>query len=158
MASANPYAAPRAALNDQAQGVPAGRPGWVWVITVFLAFGIVVGALGTIDALMGSPMGGPEASAVLQHLVPLDHVVALVNIAISTVALVQLFRLKRQALALFIAAFALGVLYFSFSMAARPSYRLVFDAASLWQMGLGWLINVAIIGYVKKLRDRGILR
>lgn len=155
MASANPYAAPRAALNDHADGTGPRRPGWVWAISVFLAFGVVFGTLGSVVAMTG--MGGPETAAATQHFVPLDHAVGLLNIAISAVGAVQFFRLRRQALALFVTAFALGLLYFSGSMLLRPSYREMFDAAAILSMAVGWLVNVAIIAYAWKLRRRGIL-
>jgi uncharacterized membrane protein (DUF485 family) len=70
---------------------------------------------------------------------------------------VQFFRLRRQAFALFLTAFALGLLYFSGSMLLRPSYREMFDAAAILSMAVGWLVNVAIIAYAWKLRRRGIL-
>ena len=156
MASVNPYAAPQAALDDLTEPGTARRPRWVWVITVFLAFGIVFGAIGSIASLIG--VGGPETAAATQHLVPLDHAMGLVNIAISAVAAVQFFRLRRQAFGLFVAAFALGLLYFSGSLLLRPSYREMFDIAAILSMTVGWLVNIAIIAYVWKLRERGILR
>jgi hypothetical protein len=158
MDSANPYSAPRALVDDVGPQARGRRTVWVWVITLFLGFGCVVGTLGTLDAFLGSPFGGPQAAAALKHMIALDHLSALLQLALSAWAAVELFRMKRRALPVFGVAFVVGIVYFGASMLLRPEYRLAYDATSLWSIVPGWLASLAIIFYVWRLHAKGNLR
>jgi hypothetical protein len=156
----NPYAAPRASVNDV---VPEERkrPFLVWVITIFMAFGIVGGIATSLATLLGSPLGGPEAAEQLRRmgLGQLDQIWTLAVMAISAVGYVDLFRLKRRALPILIAVFLAGVLYFVIKLLVSPAYRIVFDQPPmLWSMAGAWAINLAVIGYVWRLHRKGVLR
>ncbi len=155
----NPYAAPRAAVDDVGEEHKRGRPGLVWVITIFMGLGIVAGTFTTIAALLGNPVGGEEAAARLKHLGPLDHVFSLVVTAISAFATVALFRLKRYAFPLLVTVFVLGVAALVVNGLLRPEYRSAFEQAGYWWgLLIGWIINLAIIVYVWRLRAKGLLR
>jgi hypothetical protein len=41
--------------------------------------------------------------------------------------------------------------------AFRPEYRALFEGASTLSIAAGWLVNVAIVAYVWRLRVRGVL-
>ena len=153
----NPYAAPRAELKDLG-AEERKRPLLVWVIVIFQALGIVGGAYTTLAALSGNPVGGPEAADYTKHLTAVDHGLTLAILAISTFAMVELFRLKRRSLPVLIAAFVLGVAIVAFSLAFRPEYRAMFEVAGYWSLMVGWAFNVAIIGYVWRLHSKEVLR
>ena len=153
----NPYAAPRAEVKDL---VPEKRrrPILVWVITIFEVIGIIGGVYTAIAALSGKPVGGPEAEQYTKFLTPYDHLATLLISAISAAATVELFRLKRLALPLLIASFALGLLIAAYNLAFRPDYRAMFDAVGYWGLAIGWGVNIAIIGYVWWLRTKEVLQ
>jgi hypothetical protein len=153
----SPYAPPQATLADPAQG-PPGRPVMVWVICVFLGFGIVFGATSTIALLAGRPIGGQEAALATAHLKPMDPIFSLLMSGLSGLAVVALFRLKGSALPLFLAALGLGAASLLLNGLLRPEYRAVLDRAGLASLIIGWGINLAILAYVWRLRTRGVLR
>jgi hypothetical protein len=153
----NPYAPPRAALADPAGG-PPGRPVMVWVICVFLGFGIAFEAISTIALLAGRPIGGQEAALATAYLKPMDPIISLLTSGLSAVAVLALFRLKSSAFPLFLAALGLGAASLLLNGLLRPEYRAVFDRAGLPTLIIGWGINLAILAYVWRLRTRGILR
>jgi hypothetical protein len=155
--TANPYAAPRAALADLEE-TTRGRPVLVWIITVVLGFGVVFSAISTMPLLAGSPIGGEAVGQQLSYLRPFDHVVSLVVALVSLLALIALFRLKRSALPLFIGAFALGLANVGLNSAFRPEYRAAFQfPGAYWSLAVGGLINLAIIAYIWRLSARGNL-
>lgn len=153
----NPYAPPRAPLADPEPG-KRGRPAMVWVISLFLGFGVVFGAISTIALLAGHPIGGEPTARAAAHLTVLDHLSALVMAALSAGAVVSLFRLKRSALPLFGGVFALGLASLLLNASFRPAYRAMFEGPGLYSAAAGWLINLAILAYVWRLRARGVLR
>ena len=152
----NPYAPPRAPVADTGEG-KHGRPVMVWVISLFLGFGVVFGSIGSIALLAGHPIGGEEAARAMAHMTALDHFFALFMSAISAWALVALFRLKRSALPVFLVAFGLGMASVLLNSLFRPEYRALFDGPGLYSLAAGWLINLAILAYVWRLRVRGVL-
>ncbi len=153
----NPYAAPRAAVDDVGED-KRGRTVLVWIITLFMGIGVVGGAVSTIAALLGSPLGGAEAAQYTKHLTAVDHIFALIGSAIGAFATVALFRLKRYALPLFIAMFLLGIVVFAFNILLRPEYKALFEMTGYWGLLAGWAVNIAIIAYIWRLRAKGVLR
>ncbi len=153
----NPYAAPRAAVDDVGEE-KRGRTALVWVITIFMGIGVVGGAVSTIAALLGSPIGGAEAAEYTKHLTAVDHIFALVGSAIGAFATVALFRLKRYALPLFVAMFLLGIAVFAFNILLRPEYQALFEMTGYWGLWVGWAVNIAVIAYIWRLRVKGVLQ
>ncbi len=129
----------------------------VWVICIFLGSGVVFGAISTIALLAGHPIGGEAAVRATAHLTALDHTFSLVMYALSAVAVIALFRLRRSALPVFALAFVLGVASVLLNALLRPEYRALFQAPAFYTVAAGWLINLAILAYVWRLRARGIL-
>jgi len=155
----NPYAPPRAAVEDVA-AAKAGRPVLVWVITIFMGFGMVTGIVSNLLALNGTPIGGDAVAAYFKSVGvgPFDHAWGLVVTAISAFAFADLFRLKRRALPILAALFAAGVAYVGVKLALTPAYRTLFDnLGTLWSVVGGWALNLGIIGYVWRLRAKGVL-
>jgi hypothetical protein len=153
----NPYAAPRAAVSDVTPE-RQGRPVLVWVITIFMAIGVVGVVVSTVALLLGSPIGGPEAAEATKALGPLDHLWTLITTAVSVFAYVDLFRLKRRALPLLLALFVLGIATVAANLGLRPAYRAMFEETGYWPLLVGWVINLAVIGYVWRLRAKGVLK
>jgi hypothetical protein len=153
----NPYAAPRAAVSDVTPE-RQGRPVLVWVITIFMAVGLVGTVVTTGAALLGSPIGGPDAAEAMKVLGPLDHLWTLIITAVSAFTYVELFRLKRRALPLLLALFVLGIATVAANLGLRPAYRAMFEETGYWPLLVGWVINLAIIGYVWRLRVKGVLK
>ena len=153
----NPYATPRSAVNDV---IPErqGRPVLVWVITIVMAIGFVGTVVTTIATLLGSPIGGAQAAEQMKALGPFDHIWTLVVTAVSVVAYVDLFRLRRRALPLLLVLLALGIATVAVNLGLRPAYRAMFDQSGYWPLLVGWGINLAIVGYVWRLRSKGVLR
>jgi hypothetical protein len=155
----NPYAAPRAAVQDV--GPERGRPVLVWVITIFMGLGIVSSVVSTLLALNGTPIGGDAVIAYLKSvgIGTFDHLWGLVATAISGFAFIDLFRLKRRALPVLAALFAAGLVYVGMKLALNPAYRTLFDnPGGTWSLYGGWALNLAIIGYVWWLRAKGTLK
>ncbi len=152
----NPYEAPKAALPDLPD--PSGRPGWVWVIVIFYALGIVGTLISTIAVLAGRPLGGQAASSYLSNLTTLDHVFSLIVASVSALGTIALFRMKRRALHFLLAVFLLSVANFGINVALRPAYRAMFDQVGYWGLIAGWAINIAIVLYVWRLQTKGLLR
>jgi len=153
----NPYAAPRSAVSDVTPE-RQGRPVLVWIITIFMALGVVGGVLSTVALLVGSPIGGPEVAEQLKYLGPLDHIGTLIIAALSAFAYVELFRLKRRALPLIAATFGLNAVVVLANLAFRPAYRAILDQGGLITIVVSWVITLAIIGYVWRLRAKGVLK
>jgi hypothetical protein len=153
----NPYAAPRATVSDVAPE-KRGRPVLVWIITIFMALGVIGGVITTVALLAGNPIGGAEVAEQLKYLGPLDHVGTLAISILSGFAYVELFRLKRRALPWIAAAFGLNVVIVLANLAFRPAYRAILDQGGLITMTLSWIITLAIIGYVWRLRAKGVLQ
>jgi len=151
----NPYESPKAPLPD---APPARRrPVLVWVIVVFMAFGIVSGLVSTVAVLLGQPLGGEAARPFVQHLTAFDHLMTLVSLGLSTLGTIDLFRLKRRALPLLALVLALGIATFGFNLLLRPAYRAPFESFGYWGLFLGWGINVLILLYVWRLHAKGTL-
>ena len=156
----NPYAAPRAAVKDHGPE-KRSRPVLVWIITLFMAFGVISGIATSLLALLGTPLGGAAAADYMKSMGigPADHVYTIVVMAACAVGYIDLFRLKRRALPILLALLAVGIAYAIFKAAINPAYRAMFDnGPALWSMAAGWAINLAIIGYVWWLRRKGVLQ
>ncbi|HYX63995.1 MAG TPA: hypothetical protein VE935_07235 [Burkholderiales bacterium] len=153
---ANPYAPPRAAVADTGEA-KHGRPVLVWVICIVFGFGVIFGVISTIALLAGRPIGGEAAARAVAYMTTLDHVYGLAMSAITAWAVVALFRLKRSALPILLAIFGLGLASVLLNSLFRPEYRALFAGPGIYSVAAGWLINLAILGYVWRLRARGVL-
>jgi hypothetical protein len=153
----NPYAAPRAAVDDV---VPEkrSRPILVWVITIFMGLGVVGTTVTSIAALSGTPIGGPDVAAQLAFFHPLDHLTSLVSALLAAVSAVELFRLKRRALPFFVGSLAVTAVVVCGSLALRPAYRAILENGGGWMIAVGWTINFAILAYVWRLHAKGVLQ
>lgn len=152
----NPYAPPQAALADRGDE-REGRPFLVWAITVVSAFGILFESVSTIGLLIGHPIGGDEPDPTAFFTTG-EHLAALSIDGLSASAVVALFRLKRSAWQLFLAAFAATAALVLLECLFRPEYRALFHDGTLIAVAAGWVINLAILAYVWRLRVRGALR
>ncbi len=120
----NPYAAPRSTVTD-IEAERSGRPVLVWIITIFMAFGIASGIVSSLLALSGNPIGGDAAAEYMRSMGigALDHLYLVIVMAISAFAYIDLFRLKKRALPVICALFAAGVAVAAVKFAVQPVYR-----------------------------------
>jgi hypothetical protein len=156
----NPYAAPRAAVSDLTPERP-GRPVLVWIISLFMAFGVVGGIVSSLAALIGTPIGGAETARYMTSvgIGPLDHAWSLVLMALSAVAYVDFFRLKRRSLPLLAALFAAAIAYSIVKAGFSAGYRgMMTNPPGLWTVLAGWGVNLAILVYAWRLRAKDVLR
>jgi len=152
----NPYAAPRSAVSDVTPE-RRRRPVLVWIITILMAIGIVSGVATSIAGLLGNPIGGPQANPGMRWG---DYLWATALSAASIPAYVQLFRLKRSALPWVAWIFVAAVAAMFVNLGLRPEYRAMFEQMPGGYLGIlvGWAVNLAIIGYVWRLRAKGVLQ
>jgi hypothetical protein len=123
-----------------------------------VAIGILGGVASTIALLAGRPLGGPEVGEQLRYLSPLDHIGTLILSALSAFAYIELFRLKRRALPWAAATFGLNVAVVLANLAFRPAYRAILDQGGLISIAVSWAVTLAIIGYIWRLRMKGVLQ
>jgi hypothetical protein len=152
----NPYAPPQAAVADRQEERP-GRPVIVWIITVVFALGVLFDAAGTIGSLIGHPIGGEEPDPTLV-LTSGEYLATLVIDALSLGSVVALFRLRRSALQLFVTAYVATAALVLLECLFRAEYRALFQGRTLIYVAVGWSINLAVLGYVWRLRVREVLR
>jgi hypothetical protein len=154
----NPYAAPRAAVDDVTPE-KRGRPVLVWIITIVMAIGVAGGLATSVAALLGSPIGGPAAAEQMKGMGRLDYIWTLALTLVSVVPYVDLFRLKRRALPFLVALFVVSAVVLCGNLAFRPEYRAMFEQpGGYWGLLAGWVVNLAVIGYVWRLRVKGVLQ
>ena len=156
----NPYAAPRAAVADRTPE-ERKRPVLVWIITIFMAFGVTGGIISSVLALSGNPIGGQVAADYMRSLGigPLDHVYTIIVMAVSAAGYVYLFRLRTPAVPILAVIFAVGLVHAAVKVATVPAYRAMFtNVPSLWTILAGWTINLLILGYIWWLYRKGVLR
>jgi len=154
----NPYAAPRSAVNDVTLE-KHGRPILVWIITIFMLIGVMGGVVSTAAALLGRPIGGAQAAEHLSAMGTGDYLWALVFSLAAIPAYVDLFRLKRRALPFLVGLFLAGQVVMVANLLLRAHYRAMFEVSGgYWSLLAGVVFNLAIIGYVWRLRAKGVLR
>jgi len=130
----------------------------VWVITLVLGIGALLGILNTSALLLtGNPLAGDESVAYLRRLHPAYHAYSLLVSLFYLVALVWLFRLKRSSLPLLVIAFGLVVAKYVLLFVIADGYRLLIAQAP-WATAVPIAIYAAVVFYVSRLLKRGTLR
>lgn len=145
MSDANPYEAPRAPVADPLEPPGAGRPVWVWVICAVYALGIAWDV--SIIA----------RSAARISLHSLDVPQFVISFLLQSAFVVQLFRLKRNAL-----TFGVSSLVFSFAMFAyrviSGQYAKMLVPTAWIGLSIAWALSMGVLLYVRSLWRRGVLR
>jgi hypothetical protein len=152
----NPYATPKTPVAD---GAPDGRrPVLVWIITIYMLFGVVAGVVGSYLLFTGKlPMADPAQRAYLESFGAADFALSVITGGVYAAAAVYLFRLRKKALNLFIAHMILSLSTTAYHM-LDPNYRAFMAGTGTVGAAVGWAVTLAVIFYVYRLRRRGILR
>ena len=132
------------------------RPAGVWVISLFYVLSAVWTIVGLVLVLGGTfPL--PEAQkAYYASLSPVDYGFSLVLCLLTLAGAVMLFLLKRQAYALLLAAFVLGLGQIVYQIVAK-NWLAAIGGPGLIGAFIGWGIGLAILLYARRLVGRGTL-
>jgi hypothetical protein len=157
--SGNPYAPPTAKVEDIAAptdpNAPRRRPVLVWVICVWIWFGLVSTPLGFYWVLTSDAPEFAAARAYYAELSTLTWLLMAVALVLSLVMSIHLFRLKRVAFTLAVAQLALGV----FNAIVMPEVPTEQDAPSYWiGAASGIVFYVLVVIYLRHLRRKNVLR
>lgn len=144
-------------MSDVAESRQASkRPTWVWVISLFFFISAGYTILSYALIYSGSVPLTAGQKAYFSSLSYFDHAAAVTIAFLNITAAVLLFRLKRLAPFFFLSAFFLGLLSFSYQIAAK-NWLASINGAGLLGVVIGQLLLVAIIFYAFRLRKRGVL-
>ncbi|MDA2934690.1 hypothetical protein MYX82_10160 [Acidobacteria bacterium AH-259-D05] len=135
----------------------AKRPLGVWLFSIFYVFSALFYALGWLMVLSNTvPLPSPEKEY-YESLSAADYAVTFGIFAVTLVAAVSLFLLRKVAFVLFSACLIVGLLHtaWHFSMKGLGS---VMDGASLAGMITQWSILAWVCIYSWRLQKRGLLR
>jgi hypothetical protein len=151
----NPYGPPRAPVAD-----PPGtrhRPFWVWVICVFSALGVVASIFTSYLMFSGKIPATGAAERFFASLGASELVSMSVDIGLQAALAVTLFRLQRVAFPVAVGGFLFGLLSTGLNL-LNPDYAAMVQESGYTGMVVGWLVNVAILVYIHRLRESGVLR
>ena len=154
MSDSNPYATPKAELRGPGPG--RGRPRWVWAIFIFYMFSAVATLFSFYFVYSGAIPLPEEQKQYLADLTVFDHVLSFGILGLNLAAAVQLFRLRRISVNLFLTALALGVLATMWKVATKGWLAATGGSGS--SVLLGWGIAVAVCLYAWRLARKGILK
>ena len=154
----NPYAPPVASVEDQPKSIAGRRPVWVWVIFIFVCFGVVSGSISTILVLSGTLVPDSSTAQYVASLSWGDHSVTLVSYALYFAAGLTLFRLRAVAAKLFGAHLALSIIVMIYHLVAKPGYGDLFRGPGSIGLFSGLAISVVILLYTLRLHQKGVLR
>ena len=139
---------------------PARRPVMVWVISLFF---FICTPLSLLSLLL-LPLMSSGVIPVQEHqrhffasLNAFDYVLSLANIILSLTWAIQLFRLKRSALPIFLGLFVFGVLVLLYNILLKDWLNAV-GTVGLIGAGFAWLFNFALLWYTWRLSRKGVLR
>jgi hypothetical protein len=153
----NPYAPPSASVEDQPES-PGKRPLWIWVVFIFVCFGIVSGFISTMMVLSGRVVPDAGTAAYVASLTWGDHILTLISYGLYLAAAITLFGLRAVAPKLFGAHLGLTLLVMAYHLVAKPGYAELFRGPGAVGLVSGLAINVAIVLYSLRLRQGGVLR
>ena len=154
----NPYAPPAANVEDQPESIAGKRPVWVWVIFIFICFGVVSGSISTILVLSGKVVPDASTARYFASLTWGDHMLTLMSYALYFAAGLTLFRLRALAAKLFGAHLALTIVVMAYHLVTRPGYADLFRGPGAIGLFGGMAISVVILLYTLRLRQKGVLR
>lgn len=137
-------------------GVMMKRPGWVWLICIFMCFSFCWTMLSFYLIFSGSIPVSPAQMLYFKSLTPLDWVLTMLNTAITVIATAFLFLLKRQCVPLFGAGLVLGVLVTVWQVLTRGFLAALPEGGGVGYL-LGMAISVSVLLYSRRLAHRGVL-
>jgi hypothetical protein len=155
MTDLNPYAAPKALVQDRGAG--HGRPVWVTIILGYYVLAAVSTAISY--AVIGSGVVPiPDAQRkYLASMSALDHAMTIGLLGLRLYAAIQLFRLRRIAAILFPAAFLASLLAFLWRLGSQ-GMKAMLSQAGIGAFAFAWGLAIVICIYAWHLRKRGVLK
>lgn len=148
---------PRNSLPEAPRSNSENRTILVWVISVFYfvsAAWVIWSVVGIFTGVI--PLNDAQKEYFQSQSI-LDYGFPLLLGATNLTAAVLLFFLRKPAFYLFLTTFTVGIVVTIYQIFARDWLGVVGDSG-LKAAVIGWIINIAVILYSKRLIDRGILR
>jgi hypothetical protein len=136
--------------------LPQHRPVLVWVIAIFYGFSVLSTIVTYSFVFSKAVPKTPAQTEFFASLTAMDHAVTAVVVLINLAGAVLLFRLKKAAPVLFALAFALGVTAVVYQILTKNWFAAV-GIPGVVSAVVGWCINVAIILYTFRLRQKRVL-
>lgn len=136
--------------------LPKQRPVLVWVIAIFYGFSIFNTIASYAFVFSKTFPATPAQSQYFSSLSPIDHGVTALVVIMNLAGAIVLFRLKKAAPVLFTAAFGVGLAAVVYQCLTKNWFAAV-GAVGLIGAAVGWCINLAIILYAFRLRQKHVL-
>jgi hypothetical protein len=141
---------------------PVERPLAVWIICIFYFGCFPLALLGiALMALMTNglfPVKIPPEQLAALHQTAFDYAITGVSMVLNLAWSIQFFRLKRQALYLYLASIALGIFTTGYHFVFKHQLTSANTALTLIILVLCWTINLVLLGYIWHLSRKGVLR
>ncbi|MDJ0850632.1 MAG: hypothetical protein QNK04_19845 [Myxococcota bacterium] len=151
----NPYTPPEADLTHGAEA--PRRPALVWVLTIWYWLA-AVGSFVTLPLFLSGTIPIPEPQRTfIQDSSALYTVQTLGSGALCLAFATALFRLRAAALALFIAVLLFGLASTAIAV-TDDQWFAAMGSMGLASTAISWVIQLAILAYVLRLKKRGVLR
>ena len=141
---------------EQATRLPPRRPKLVWVIFVLALLSVGYTALSLYLVLSGSIPLGEEEAKYFRSLTPIDYAVTGATGLLNLGGAIALFWLRKVALYLFAAAFAIGILG-TLRHVADASFAAALGGPGVIGMLAGYALWIAVCIYAWRLKSRGVL-
>ena len=155
MTDSNPYAAPSAVVRDP--DTTAGRPVWVWIISVLYIFS-AGSTLVSYFLLFSGTLGIPEEQRqYLASLTVFDHALTFLMGAVNLLAAVLFFRLKKISAYIFPANFAFGLIVTIWHAATRGWLGAMNGPGFVGYL-VGSAMAIGVCAYAWRLRKTGVLK
>jgi hypothetical protein len=152
----NPYARPTAEVRDD-PSIPEGRPWPVWVVFVFVMFGAVSNAGFLLMLATGKFPMTPETSTYFNGFGALDYSLSLISMAVYVAAAIALLRMRRIALRLMLAHFALSLGLIAFQFTRLGYTEMIAHSGGVSGLIVGEVIMLTIVLYTLNLFRAGRL-
>ena len=143
--------------SDARPAIERRRPKWVWTICIFQAIACAFTTLSMVMVLRGVL---PLADGQRQYFASLgfvDYVLAFSMAGLNLVGAVMLFMLRRQAFALMLTAFIIGLVQVPYQIVAKH-WLSALSGPGMVGAVIGWGLSVAVLSYIRKLQREGTLR
>ena len=124
---------------------------WVWLITIWFFGGGILSLTSFFAVQFGAIPLSPSQQADFERLGMVDHLAGVISATLNMSAAIALFRLRRLAIYLFWAAFAISVLLAGWQAASRGL------GGSLVELGIGLCLLGGACIYTQKLGAERVL-
>ena len=138
------------------QGKAKKRPGWVWVISIFIFFSAAWTLLSFYLIYSGAIPLQPEQKAYFARLTSVDYSLTILLGITNLIGAVALFFLRRIAFYLFVGVLVLNSVMTLWHVLFKD-WATAMGGAGLFGMLIGYGLIVAVCLYAWKLKKSGVL-